>query len=116
MRRERGAASVLMVALLAVAIVVCLAAARVGTAAIASAKADAAADAAALAAADMLALGRGSTAAASAARETASANGARLMRCACQGPFVTVSVRVSVAGLADARSAARAEVRSLTAG
>lgn len=107
---ERGAASVVMVAALAIAVVVGAAAAREGSAAVARARADAAADAAALAGADMLALGRGAGAARTAARSTADDNGARLIRCECNGPFVTVHVRVTVAGLADARAVARAEV------
>lgn len=99
-----------MVGVLAVAVAVALAVGRVGVAAVASARADAAADAAALAAADMLALGRGPVVAAAAARETARDNGARLVRCTCRGRFVTVRVRVVIAGLADAFATARAEI------
>lgn len=108
--RERGAASIVMVAVLAFAVVAGTAAARAGSAAVASARADAAADAAALAGADMLALGRGAGPAAAAARRTAEMNGARLITCECGGPYVTVHVRVKVAGLAQARATARAEV------
>jgi secretion/DNA translocation related TadE-like protein len=111
--KERGAATVVMTALLALAVIVCVGVARLGAAAVASARADAAADAAALAAADMLALDRGIGAAQAAARETAGANGARLTRCACSAPVVTVTVvvRAPVLGSA-ARANARAEVRA----
>jgi secretion/DNA translocation related TadE-like protein len=109
---ERGAATVMMTAVLALAVVVCLGAARLGAAAVASARADAAADAAALAAADMLALDRGTAAAQAAARETAGANGARLTHCACSAPAVTVTVVVRAPLLGSAAHAnARAEVR-----
>ena len=61
----------------------------------------------------MLALSRGSGAALSAARETASANGAELLGCTCEGRFVSVRVSVHVPVLgATARATARAEVRS----
>jgi secretion/DNA translocation related TadE-like protein len=90
-------------------------AARLGGALVARARADTAADAAALAAADMLALGRGEGAAATAATQTASANGARLIRCVCAGLAATVDIELSVPGLAafggTARSRARAVVR-----
>jgi hypothetical protein len=95
---------------LAVALTVAVAAGRMGVAAIASARADTAADASALAAADMLALGHGPQVAAAAARSTARSNGAHLEDCSCNGRVVTVQVRVSVAGLADARAKARAEI------
>ncbi len=98
-----------MVGVLAVAVTPARAGGRVGVAGGARARAHTAADAAALAAADMLALGRGSGAAAEAASDTADANGAHLVRCICEGPIVTVRVRVDVAGLADARANARAE-------
>jgi hypothetical protein len=101
-----------MVAVLALALLLALGAARAGAAAVAGARADSAADAAALAAADMLALSRGPGAAAGAARDTAAANGAELLGCSCDGPFVSVRVVVHVPVLgASARSTARAEVR-----
>jgi secretion/DNA translocation related TadE-like protein len=102
-----------MLAVLALGMLVVIGAARLGAAAVAGARADSAADAAALAAADTLALGRGSGAAFEAARETASANGARLVGCRCEGrlPTVHVVVRVPVLG-AEAHATARAEIRS----
>jgi hypothetical protein len=100
-----------MAAVLVVALVACLGAARLGAGAVASARADAAADAAALAAADSLALGDGADAAVVAAQATASANGARLTRCHCDGAEATVAVIVDSGVLgARARSTARAEV------
>jgi len=110
---ERGAVTLWMLAVFALAIMVALGAARLGAAAVARARADSAADAAALAAADMLALGRGPDAAAAAATATARANGARLTDCTCRGRFPSVHVvfRVPVLG-ADAHATARAEVRS----
>ena len=101
-----------MLAVLAVGMLVVMGAARLGVAAVAGARADGAADAAALAAADMLALGRGSAAAATAARETAHANGARLTRCTCEGRLPTVDVVVDIPLLGtEAHSRARAEIR-----
>jgi secretion/DNA translocation related TadE-like protein len=107
---ERGAASIVMVGILAVAVALCFGVARLGTAAIASARADAAADSAALAAADMMALGRGQDQAVAGARSTAEANDAVLVRCSFSGRAVTVVVRVAVAGMSNARATARAEV------
>ena len=111
MKRERGASTVVIAAILGVAIVACLGAARLGTGAVARARADAAADAAALAAADMLALGRGSGAAVTAARETASANGGTLTSCRCSGNVATVRVRVPTGLGGTTAATARAEVR-----
>jgi secretion/DNA translocation related TadE-like protein len=111
--RERGAATMVTVAVLAVGLLLAFAAARAGAGAVAGARADAAADAAALAAADMLALARGPVTAATAARETAEDNGARLLRCSCDGRYVSVRVAVQVPVLgAEARATARAEVRA----
>lgn len=111
---ERGSVTVVMASVLVVALAACLGAARLGAGAVASARADAAADAAALAAADSLALGDGADAAAVAARTTASANGARLTRCRCDGSEATVAVVVDSEVLgASATSTARAEVRRL---
>jgi len=109
---ERGTATVWMLAVLGLGILLALGAARLGVAAIAGARADSAADAAALAAADMLALGRDPGAATAAARETAAANGARLVGCTCRGRYPTVHVAVAVPVLGThARATARAEVR-----
>lgn len=110
--RERGAATVLMIGVVAIGLSLTAGAARLGGAIVARARADTAADAAALAAADMVALGRGSGAAERAARETASANDGRLERCDCNGPVVEVEVAVVAPGLgATAHAEARAEVR-----
>jgi secretion/DNA translocation related TadE-like protein len=110
-RRERGATTIVVIAVAVVGFVLVLGAARLGTAVVARARADRAADAAALAAADMLALGRDGVAAEAAARETAGANGARLVRCSCAGRFTTVVVEYAVPTLgAAARATARAEV------
>ena len=108
--RERGASTVVIAAILGVAIVACLSAARLGVAAVARARADAAADAAALAAADMLALGRGSDAAATAAQETAGANGGTLTSCRCSGGLATVRVTVPTGLGGTTAATARAEV------
>jgi len=111
--RERGAAAIAVIGVVALGFALVLGAARLGTAVVARARADTAADAAALAAADMLALGRDAAAAEAAARDTAASNGARLVRCACAGRFPTVVVAVSVGSLdASARATARAEVRT----
>jgi len=104
--RERGAAGVLMVGVVALGFVLCVAIARLGGGAVDAARAQTAADAAALAAADQLALGRGDRAARRTADSTAHENGARLVRCDCSG--TAAEVEVEVAGRARAR--ARAEV------
>jgi secretion/DNA translocation related TadE-like protein len=115
MTRERGSASVVMVAVVVVGLVLALGAARLGTALIARARADSAADAAALAAADALALGSDAAAARAAARETAASNDARLVECDCSGAAAEVLVEVDIPGLGAlgtvARGRARAEIR-----
>jgi secretion/DNA translocation related TadE-like protein len=107
--------AVVLIAVVALGALLALGAARLGGAVVGRARADAAADAAALAAADMLALGRGPEAAARAAAETAVANDARLVSCACAGRIATVDVEVAISGLGGvgglARGRARAEVR-----
>lgn len=108
---DRGAATVLLLAVFVVGVLLTVGAARVGVALLTRARAQTAADAAALAAADALALGGTPAAATAAADETASANGARLVTCACAGPRVTVSVEVVAPGLGRvARVDASAEV------
>ena len=113
-KRERGAVSILVIAVLVIGLVLTFAAARLGGALVGRARADTAADAAALAAADSLALGRGAAAAASAARTTAASNHARLVSCACAGTQAAVVVEVDIPGLGVlggvARGRARAEV------
>jgi secretion/DNA translocation related TadE-like protein len=114
MTRERGAVSVLAVAVVVVGIVLTMGAARLGGALVGRARAETAADAAALAAADALALGHGSNQAESDARATAARNDARLVSCACAGTRAEVVVEVDVSGLGVlggvARGRARAEV------
>ena len=114
MTRERGAASVLAVAIVVVGVVLTMGAARLGGALVGRARAETAADAAALAAADALALGHGPSRAQSDARATAARNDARLVSCACAGTRAEVVVEVDVPGLgilgAVARGRARAEV------
>jgi secretion/DNA translocation related TadE-like protein len=114
MTRERGAASVLAVAIVVIGVVLTTGAARLGGALVGRARAETAADAAALAAADALALGGGADAATSDARATAARNDARLVSCVCAGTRADVVVEVDVPGLgvlgAVARGRASAEV------
>src|SRR3954469_21418118 len=104
---ERGSVTVLMVAGVALAAVLIVGVARVGGAAARRARADNAADAAALAAADALALGKGTSAAVHDAVSTAAANGARLVRCECEGTAAEVVVVVEPGAV---HGRARAEV------
>jgi secretion/DNA translocation related TadE-like protein len=110
--RERGAASVLAVAIVVLGVALTMGAARLGGALVGRARAETAADAAALAAADALARGHGADAAASDARVTAARNDARLVSCACTGTHAEVVVEVDVPGILGgvARGRARAEV------
>ena len=85
----------LVFAVVAIACTLMLGAARLGQAAGARTDADAAADAAALAAADALALGKSPAAAHADAAETAEANGARLLSCACEGRDAEVEVALT---------------------
>src|SRR5262245_29906146 len=107
-RSERGAASIVMLGIAAVALVLCVALGRLGGAAVAAARAQNAADAAALAAADQLALGRGAGSARDAAGATAHENGGRLVHCTCGG--TDAEVEDEAAGRIHARARARAEV------
>jgi len=100
---ERGNVSVLVLAGVGLAVVLCLEIARVGGAAGLAARADTAADAAALAGADALALGRTSAEARASARAAAGDNGARLESCTCRGGDAEVVV---VLGRAHARARA----------
>jgi secretion/DNA translocation related TadE-like protein len=110
----RGSAGVLTCGLVALLAVLVLGLGRVAAAVVATSRAHTAADAAALAAAGELAAGRTAGDAERTASLTAAANGARLLRCDCGGPAVTVHVSVtlpfsrSVSGLVKA--AARAEL------
>ena len=111
---QQGSAGVLLCGVVALAAALTLGLGRLATGALAAARAQTAADAAALAAAGELAAGRTAGAAERTAYLTASANGARLLRCDCGGPAVVVAVTVAlpssrpVSGLVKA--AARAEL------
>jgi secretion/DNA translocation related TadE-like protein len=102
---QRGNVTIVVVAAVVLAGLLCLAVARLGGAAVDKARANTAADAAALAAAGVLARGGTAVDAVRVARSTASANGATLTRCRCSGTEATVDVRVN-----SARSRARAQV------
>jgi len=108
--RERGAVTVLMLAVLVFGLLLTVGASRLGVAIIGRARADTAADAAALAAADALALGKGSAAAVEAARATAASNGAQLVSCECSGTTADVVVDLDLGVLGAARGRARADV------
>jgi secretion/DNA translocation related TadE-like protein len=114
-RCERGAVTVLMLAVLVIGLVLTMGAARLGGALVGRARAESAADAAALAAADRLALGDGAGAARAAAADTATSNDARLVSCDCSGTTAEVVVEVDVPGwgalAGPARGRAKAEVR-----
>jgi secretion/DNA translocation related TadE-like protein len=109
-----GSAGVLLCGVVAVAAALTLGLGRLATAGLAVSRSQTAADAAALAAAGELAAGRSAGEAERIASLTASANGARLLRCECGGPAVVVAVTVTlpasgpVSGLV--RAAARAEL------
>ena len=92
MSSERGNVSVIAVAGVGLALILCLGVARVGSAVVLKARADNAADAAALAGADALALGHSASVATHDARVAASENGARLLECACSGDVAEVTV------------------------
>ena len=104
--RERGNASMLVMAAVVLCGLLCIATARLGAAARDKAAANTAADAAALAAAGVLARGGSSRAAEAVARHAASANGARLLSCRCAAGDALVVVEV---GGARARARARAD-------
>jgi secretion/DNA translocation related TadE-like protein len=104
-RNEAGNVSILGMAAVGLAIVLCLGVARVGTATAEKARADTAADAAALAGADTLALGRQPSDAVESARAAAADNDARLVSCSCRGDAVEVVVAIG-----RARGRARAEI------
>ena len=111
---EAGSAGILACALLALVAVLALGLGRLATGVVAVSRAHTAADAAALAAAGEIAAGRTEGDAERTASVTAAANGARLVRCECAGPAVSVVVSVAlpssrpVSGLV--RAAARAEL------
>ena len=111
---EGGSTGILACGLVALVAVLALGVGRVATAAVAVSRAHTAADAAALAAVGEIAAGRSEGDAERTASVTAAANGARLLRCECAGPAVSVVVTVAlpstwpVSGLV--RAAARAEL------
>lgn len=109
MSSERGNVSVIAVAGVGLALVLCLGVARVGGAVVLQSRADTAADAAALAGADSLALGHDSSAATDAARAAAADNGARLVTCRCSDDVAEVAVEI-VGEIGRAHGHARAEV------
>ena len=96
-RNERGNVSVLLTAVVVVAILLCAALAGLGSAAAQKARANNAADAAALAAAGGLASGRTPTQACARARRIAVANGARLLSCQSAGTNARVVVAIGAA-------------------
>ena len=103
-RGELGSVTVLIAAVLVVAILLCTAVARLAGAAREKARAENAADAAALAAADGMALGENVARACARASATAVENGARLLSCADRNSGMQVTVQLD-----EARAAARAE-------
>jgi secretion/DNA translocation related TadE-like protein len=105
---ERGNVTVLLTAVLVVAVLLCTAVARLAGAASEKARAENAADAAALAAADGMALGDVVVHACERARQTAAENGARLLSCADRNSGMQVSVQLD-----RARAEARAEFRAI---
>ncbi|SNU02302.1 helicase/secretion neighborhood TadE-like protein [Ruaniaceae bacterium KH17] len=94
--REEGAATVLMLAIVAVVLVLIGFTALLGTASAARHSAQSAADLAALAAAEVH-LSHGSACAIAA--QVSELNDAELVGCEIQGEFVVVRVRVPVAGM-----------------
>ena len=113
-RPEQGSAGLLLCGVVVVAAVLVLGLGRLAGGVKALSAAQTAADAAALAAAGELAAGRTAGHAERIASLTAAANGARLLRCECAGPAVTVHVTVTLpfSGPASGlvRAAARAEL------
>jgi secretion/DNA translocation related TadE-like protein len=101
---EGGNVSVLLTAVIVVAILLCGAIAALGGAVAQKSRANNAADGAALAAANGLALGHLPVVACAAARRTAADNGARLLTCACGRGSADVTVAIGAAR-AHARAA-----------
>jgi secretion/DNA translocation related TadE-like protein len=107
---ERGAFTVLFVAVIVIACILVVSASRLGGALTARARAETAADAAALAAADSLATGAGDATAQ--AERIAAAQGARLVSCDCSGTAAEVVVEVDGSIAASLPSPARARARA----
>jgi secretion/DNA translocation related TadE-like protein len=102
-RDQRGNVTVLVTAVIVVAVLLATAVARVGSAVAEKARANTAADASALAAAGALASGSSPASACLSARRTAVDNGARLLTCQWDGAAAVVTVAIG-----EARSIARA--------
>ena len=107
--KERGNVSIIALAGIALAFVLCIGVARVGAAVVLQSRADTAADAAALAGADALALGSSARAATRAAAAAAADNGARLVECSCTGVVAEVTVEID-REIGRAHGHARADV------
>ncbi len=111
----RGSVSVLVIAVMVVAFLLCTSVAQLGSGVAEKSRANNAADAAALAAADGLASGAPPADACAAARQTAADNGARMLSCRCRassaetGSTGSGAAEVTVA-MGDARAWARAQV------
>lgn len=103
---QRGNVSVLVVAVAAVAIVLCVALAHFGSVVVEKSRAENAADAAALAAADGLALGRTPVQACADAGSIAADNGARLLTCRSRGSANSVMTTEVTVGIGEARARA----------
>jgi secretion/DNA translocation related TadE-like protein len=109
-RDELGNVSVFVAVAIVVGMLLCTAVVTLGTASVVKSQANNAADASALAAADRLALGESPAAACSAARRTATDNGARLLTChAGAATTETMAAEVTLV-IGAAHAAARAEV------
>jgi len=107
---QRGNVSVLVIAVMVVAVVLGTAVARLGGAVAAKSRANNAADAAALAAADGLALGESPAGGCAVARRIAAENSAQLLTCRFQASPAGVSAAEVTVAMGEARARARAEV------
>jgi len=105
---QRGNVTVLLAAVLVVAVLLCTAVGRLATAAREKARAENAADASALAAADGMALGDTAVHACARARQTAADNDAHLLSCANRNSGMQVVVQLD-----RARAEARAEFAAI---
>jgi len=111
-RDARGNVTVLVAAVIVVAVLLATAVARFGGAVAEKSRANNAADAAALAAADGLALGRSPDEACALARSTAVDNGARLLTCVYRASTTEARSAEVVVEIGNAKARARAEVGS----
>ncbi|MGQ0824855.1 MAG: Rv3654c family TadE-like protein [Actinomycetota bacterium] len=109
---ERGAATMVVLAVVGVAALLGIGLARLGAATVLEARAQSAADAAALAAADQLALGHGPAAAGRAAATVAGQNDARLLHCMCDPLGAEVEVEISGVPALTLPRAVRARARA----